>query len=112
MFWKRIVVGDQERVLVAKNGRFSAILDPGAYTIFIRPFQTLCVETFHVRNLVFQSDWSDFLVKERPAIVERFFTLVETTDDEVAIIHVDRKLYKVLPPGRRMLFWRGAEVSA
>ena len=112
MFWKRIVVGDQERVLIAKDGRFTAILEPGAYTIFVRPSQTLTVEKFNVRALVFQSDWADFLVKERPAIVERFFTKVETTDDEVSIISVDRRLYKVLPPGKRMLFWRGADVSA
>jgi regulator of protease activity HflC (stomatin/prohibitin superfamily) len=112
MFWKRIFVGDQERVLVSKDGRFTAILEPGAYTIFVRPFQTLGLEKYNVRDLVFQSTWADFLVKERPAIVDRFFTLVETTDDEVAIISVDRKLYKVLAPGKRMLFWRGAEMSA
>jgi regulator of protease activity HflC (stomatin/prohibitin superfamily) len=112
MFWKRIFVGDQERVLVSKDGRFTAILEPGAYTIFVRPFQTLGLEKYNVRDLVFQSTWADFLVKERPAIVDRFFTLVETTDDEVAIISVDRKLYKVLAPGKRMLFWRGADVSA
>src|SRR5690349_13021394 len=98
MFWKRILVGDQERVLVAKDGRFNTILEPGAYTILVRPLQTLRLETYNVRGLVFQSGWADFLVKERPAIVERFFTKVETTDDEVAIISVDRKLYKVLPP--------------
>src|SRR5271166_2661986 len=112
MFWKRIIIGDQERVLVMKDGRFDAILEPGAYTVFVKPFQALGVERYNVRDLVFQSNWADFLVKERPAIVERFFTKVETSDDEVAIIHVDRKLYKVLPPGKRLLFWRGAEVTA
>lgn len=112
MFWKRIIVGDQERLLVVKNGRFSAILEAGTYSIFMNPLHSLGFERYNVRDLVFQSDWADFLVKERPAIIERFFTMVETTDDEVAMIHVDRKLYKVLPPGKRMLFWRGAEVSA
>ncbi|HEX4750634.1 MAG TPA: slipin family protein [Bryobacteraceae bacterium] len=113
MLWKRIVVGDQERVLVAKNGRFDAILTPGAYRVFAAPGVSLEVEKFNVRDLVFHSAWTDYLVKERPEVVERHFMLVETNDVQVAMVYADGKLYKVLTPAKRVLFWRGpVEVTA
>jgi regulator of protease activity HflC (stomatin/prohibitin superfamily) len=113
MLWKRIIVGDQERALITKNGRFGGILAPGAYRLFVTPGVSLEVETHNVRELVFQSTWADYLAKERPEIAERYFTRVETNDLQVAIVYVDSKLYKVMLPAKRMLFWRGAvEVTA
>ena len=66
MLWKRIFVGDQERVLVVKNGRFETIIEPGDYRLFESPLATVAIETYNVRNLVFQSDWTDFPIKDRP----------------------------------------------
>ena len=118
MFWKRILVGDQERVLVTKNGRFVSILGPGEYRMFEGPKlfgfgSTLGFERFNIREIAFQSTWTEFLVKQRPEIVSRFFTVVETGDAEVAVLSFDGKLLKVIGPGKRILFWRGGvEVSA
>lgn len=113
MFWKRIVVGDQERVLVIKNGRFVGILMPGTHRVFTGPGVSLQLEKFNVRDLVFQSTWTDYLVKERPDVTERHFTLVETNDVQVGMVYADGKLYKVLTPAKRVLFWRGlVEVTA
>jgi regulator of protease activity HflC (stomatin/prohibitin superfamily) len=93
--------------LVAKNGRFDAILTPGTYRVFAVPGVSVEVEKFNVRDLVFTSAWTDYLVKERRDVVERHFTLVETNDVQVAMVYADRKLYKVLTPAKRVLFWRG-----
>lgn len=113
MLWKRIIVGDGERVLITKNGRFGGILSPGTYVIFVAPGESLEAEKHNTRDLLFQSDWADYLIKERPEIAGRYFTLVETSDVEVALVYADGKLYKVLPPAKRMLFWRGlADVTA
>jgi regulator of protease activity HflC (stomatin/prohibitin superfamily) len=108
MLWKRIIVGDQERALITKNGRFGGILAPGEYRLFILPGVSLDVEKYNVRDLVFQSSWADYLAKERPDIAERYFTRVETNDLQVAMVYVDSKLFKVMLPAKRMLFWRGA----
>jgi regulator of protease activity HflC (stomatin/prohibitin superfamily) len=111
MLWKRITVGDQERVLIAKNGRFSAILEPGDYRFLA--LNTLTTEKFKVCDLVFQSTWADFLLKKRPELVEKHFVKVETSDTEVAIVYVDSKLHQVLAPAKRLLFWRGtAEITS
>jgi regulator of protease activity HflC (stomatin/prohibitin superfamily) len=108
MLWKRIIVGDQERALITKNGRFGGILMPGEYRLFTLPGVSLNVEKYNVRDLVFQSTWADYLALERPDVAERHFTRVETNDLQVAMIYVDRKLFKVMLPAKRMLFWRGA----
>jgi hypothetical protein len=113
MLWKRIIVGDQERALISKNGRFGGIFTPGEYRLFTTPGVSLDVEKYNVRELVFQSTWADYLAKERPDIAERHFTRVETNDLQVAMVYVDRKLFKVMLPAKRLLFWRGAaEVTA
>jgi regulator of protease activity HflC (stomatin/prohibitin superfamily) len=113
MLWKRIVVGDQERVLVAKNGRFKGIFLPGEYRVFVAPGVSLEVEKHNVRDLVFRSTWADYLAQERLEVAERYFTRVETNDVQVAMVYVDGKLFSVLHPAKRVLYWRGAaEVKA
>jgi regulator of protease activity HflC (stomatin/prohibitin superfamily) len=108
MLWKRIVVGDQERILITKNGRFGGILSPGEYRMFVPPGDELETEKYNLRNLVFDSTWADYLVKERPQLVERYFTRVETNDVQIALVYVDAKLFSVLTPAKRVLFWREA----
>jgi len=113
MLWKRIVIGDQERALITKNGRFGGILAPGEYRLLTMPGVSLDVEKHNVRDLVFQSTWADYLAKERPEVADRHFTRVETNDLQVAMVYVDSKLFKVMLPAKRLLFWRGAaEVTA
>jgi hypothetical protein len=113
MLWKRMLVGSQERVLVIKNGRFEAILAPGEHRMFVAPWVSLEFERHNVRDLVFRSMWIDCLIKERPDVIERQFTLVETNEVQVGIVYIDGKLFQVLAPAKRVLFWRGeATVTA
>jgi regulator of protease activity HflC (stomatin/prohibitin superfamily) len=108
MLWKRIIVGDQERALITKNGRFGGILAPGEYRLIARPGVSLDVEKHNVRNPVFESAWADYLATERPEVAERHFTRVETNDSQVAMVYVDGMLFRVMLPAKRLLFWRGA----
>src|SRR3954466_235287 len=113
MLWKRVIVGDQERVLIAKNGRFSGILEPGQHRVFIPPGVSLETEKHNLRDLLFASKWADYLMKERPDLISHYFTRVETNDVQVAMVYVDNKLAEVLLPAKRVLYWRGlAEVTA
>jgi hypothetical protein len=108
MLWKQIIVGDQERALITKNGRFGGILAPGEYRLVTKPGVSLDVEKHNVRDLVFQSTWAEYLAEERPDVAERHFTLVETNHLQVAMVYVDGMLFQVMLPAKRMLFWRGA----
>jgi hypothetical protein len=108
MLWKRIIIGDQERAIISKNGRFGGIFTPGDYRLFVTPGVSFDVEKHNIRDLVFQSEWADYLAQERPEVAERHFTCFETNDLQVAMIYVDRQLFKVMLPAKRLLFWRGA----
>jgi regulator of protease activity HflC (stomatin/prohibitin superfamily) len=102
----RIIVGDNERVLLVRNKRFSRILGPGNYWIFTLG-AGIEQERHNIRDLVFTSEWADFIVKERPDVAAAYFTVVETSDSQVAVIAVERKLVRAIAPGKRVLFWRG-----
>jgi regulator of protease activity HflC (stomatin/prohibitin superfamily) len=110
-FLRRVLVGDQERALVTRQGRFERILEPGTYWIY---GLGLAVEKFNITLASeFASGWANFLVKERPELVSTYFKVVETGDAEVAAVSFDGKLARLVGPGRRVMFWRGPiEVTA
>ena len=110
LFIKRILVGDLERVFVIRKGRLAGILGPGEYWVF---GLGVVLEKHSVRELVLDSTWADYLATERPDLVADYFRVVETRDFEVAAVYLDRKLARVIGPGKRVLFWRGpVEVTA
>ena len=103
---RRILVGDNERVLLIRNKRFANILAPGEYRL-ITLLQGIEIERHSVKPLLFTSDWADFIVNQRPDLAERYFTVVETTATEVAIVSIDGRVARVFGPSARGLFWKG-----
>jgi regulator of protease activity HflC (stomatin/prohibitin superfamily) len=105
MLFKLIEVGDRERALLIDSGRLVRILEPGrhfALTVGRNIQAVVCP----LSEPAFRADWADVLVRERPEVVERYFTVVETRDAEVAIVYADGKTLRVIPPGKRVLFWQ------
>jgi regulator of protease activity HflC (stomatin/prohibitin superfamily) len=108
---RRVLVGDQERALVIRRGRFERMLGPGSYWIF--GLGVVVEQETIAPAPEFVSEWSPFLVKERAALLSTWFTAVETGDAEVAAVWFDGKLTRLIGPGRRVLYWRGSiEVTA
>lgn len=102
---RKVLVGDQERVLLIRKGRFAGILEPGEYWIFGTGVETV---KFNVNELVFENTWANYLVKEQPEVAARAFTMVETHDSEVALVFQDGKLARILGPGKRALYWKAS----
>jgi len=102
---RRVLVGDNERMLVIRRKRFERILGPGLYWIFGLDVE---IERYNVRGLVFASDWADTIVNTRPAVAAEFFTVVETLDSQSAVVYLDGKLARVIGPGQRVLYWKAA----
>lgn len=102
---ERIVVEEHQRVLLYKKGHFVDLLKPGSYH-FLNISGELTYETFDTNVLEFKSKYADVLIKKHPDVIERNFFLVDVADRQVAIVSVDGKMYKVLPPGSRQLFWK------
>ena len=103
---RRIVIGDNERVLVIRNRRFQDILGPGVHWMLTLG-RGITLERHNVRDLIFASEWADAMVKSRPEVVERHFTVVETREGQVAVVYLDGRAARVLAPGNRVLYWRG-----
>lgn len=108
LFWKKVHVGDQERALVTRNGRFVNILLPGTYHLFGTNLQ---VVTYNLSDKVLPNEWTEFLARERPDIVEQHFTEVATGDNDVALILLDGRVAGLLGPGRRVLYWKSARAT-
>jgi regulator of protease activity HflC (stomatin/prohibitin superfamily) len=102
---RRVLVGDNERVFVIRKGRFEDILAPGDY--WVVGFG-VTFERHDVKELVLFSEWTDFLAKQRWELVSRYFTVVETTDSQVAVVYFDDKVSRIVGPAKRVLFWRGS----
>jgi regulator of protease activity HflC (stomatin/prohibitin superfamily) len=105
--FRHVLVGDNERVLLIRSKRFTDVLGPGAYWIFTLG-RHVELERHNVKTLVFTSEWANYLVKERPELASRHFTVVETSDSQVAVVYLDGKAARVIAPGNRVLYWRGA----
>jgi regulator of protease activity HflC (stomatin/prohibitin superfamily) len=102
---RRVLVGDNERVLLIRKGRFAEILGPGEYWIVGLSVEAL---RYNVRDLVFSSEWENFIVNQRPEIAAEYFTVVETSASQVAVVYLDGRMARVILPLTRVLFWRGA----
>ena len=110
MFWERIVVHVDERLVLSRNRRFDRILVPGEYHVLVESLTSLESEKHSIANPVFRSRWADYLVRCRPEIVERHFVRVETSATQVGMVYVNGALFQVLVPAKRLLFWRDAAV--
>jgi regulator of protease activity HflC (stomatin/prohibitin superfamily) len=102
--FRRIIVGDNERVVLIRKRRFQKILGPGEYWLFAPGLEVII---YDLSEPIFASDWTNYLVNERQDIVSTYFDLVETSDSQVAVVYVDGKFNRILGPGVRVLYWRG-----
>ena len=57
---------------------------------------------------MYAGDWADYIANSRPEVAERYFTVVETADEQVALVCLDGRLSRVIGPSSRVLFWKGA----
>ena len=103
---RRILIGDNERVLVIRKRRFAEILEPGERWIFTLA-QEIELERYNVRDLVYAGEWADYIVNSRSGIATRSFTVVETSDAQVAVVYLDGRLARVIGASNRVLFWKG-----
>ncbi len=106
MSWFRISIGDAERAVLSRGGRFVSIVGPGVHYSFFPAAErhsTLLAE--------FRSPWVEILLRTRPDVVAEHFVIVETAERQVALLSVNGRLESVVGPGQRKLFWKPATVE-
>ena len=76
-------------ILVIRKRRFVEILGPGERWMFGRGIE---LPAHNVRDLVFAGEWADHIANHQPETAARFFTVVETSDGQVAVVYLDGRL--------------------
>ncbi len=105
LFTLRVVVKDDERAFLSRNGRFERVLGPGRH-VFLDPARRLTVETFNVVRAEFPADRYDVLAKSHPQVAAELFERVATDAYEVAIVSFDGHPTTVWPPFARRVYWK------
>jgi regulator of protease activity HflC (stomatin/prohibitin superfamily) len=104
--YQRIVIAQNERGLHLYDRRLAAILEPGVYRWF-DPLRRHEVQRYDLTVAEFNHPWLEVLLRTEPALVERYFQVVETGERQVGLIYKSGRLEGVLPPATRQAYWRG-----
>ena len=103
-----VLVSENERVLVLKNGRFSALLRPGRHAI-ANWGRTLEFEAYDLTASAFMTGkYAETLMRTRPDLAKAHLTELKTSADEVAVIYCSGKIHAVQSPERRTFLWTDA----
>jgi hypothetical protein len=84
MSWFRISIGDAERAVLSRGGRFLSLAGPGTHYRFFPS-----VETHSTLIAEFRSPWAEILLRTRPDIVAEHFVVVETAERQIALVTVN-----------------------
>ncbi len=100
-----LTLGETERALVMRKGRFDTILGPGRHAIARRHTEVL---TYDLSQPRFTSDLIDALMRNCPELAAAHFTEVRTGADEVVILVRDGRAWDVVTPDSRLVVWSDA----
>jgi len=101
---KKLKIKETQRVLVYKDGKIHKFLNPGLHR-FWRLWKYE-FEYFDITIPEFTTNWTNIIIKNHPHIVEQNFELINVKDNQVAVVFLDGKLYKVFEPGSTTLIWK------
>ena len=106
MFYRKFIVRKHERALLFRDGDFVKFLEPGVYR-FVDLVHVYTVERFAINEAAFEHRLQDFLVEKYPHQVARYFDVVTTGTDEIAVVYHDERVTSVVSPAQRKLFTKG-----
>jgi len=99
----RVVLREDERMLVLSKGRFKAILGAGEHFLNSKD---LLVERHVLDDPLFASRHAEALLRARPDLAEAHFDVVEAGADEVVTVLRKGVLIHVLDPGITAMLWK------
>ena len=102
----RIIVSENERVLVLHKGRFRDILGPGEHVL---PNRNLVTERHDLSKGLFASAYDQALFRERSDLAKRHLMVLQAEMGEAAALFRDGALFALsLSPKTRIAVWRDA----
>jgi hypothetical protein len=107
--WKlgmfKVIVKDDERAFLARDGRFERLLGPGRFTAF-DPRGHLVVETAKVVRAEIPADKALLLAKTHPHVAAENFEIVQLGPTDVAIVSFDGEPKHMVMPNTTRAFWK------
>lgn len=103
----RVIVPENDRAIVLRNGKFDRILRPGRHW-FPSLGEDIVVESYSLSQPEFAGTYAVALFHQRPDLAAAHLTEMRTAASEVAIIKRDGKLYGVQKPDARTVVWTDA----
>jgi regulator of protease activity HflC (stomatin/prohibitin superfamily) len=104
-FWFDVVVRDDERGFLSRDGRFVRLLAPGRFTSF-DPAQQLSVEVVKVVRADIAPERALLLQRTHRPVAEQNFEIVQAGPTEVAIVSFDGEPKHLVPPNTTRAYWK------
>ncbi len=104
-FFFTIIVRDDERAFLHRDGRFERLLGPGRFTAF-DPSRRLKAELVKIVRAELPADKALLLEKTHQAIAEQNLEIVQTAANEVAIVSFDGEAKHIVTPNATRAFWK------
>ena len=104
-FMFKIVVKDDERAFLTRDGRFERLLGPGRFTAFDYGGH-LAAEVVKVVRTEVPADKALMLARTHPDMAEEHFEIVQTDATEVAIVSLDGEPKHLVLPNTTRAFWK------
>jgi regulator of protease activity HflC (stomatin/prohibitin superfamily) len=105
VFRFEVVVKEDERAFLTRDGRFVRVLGPGRFAAF-DPRRRLTAEIVKVVRTEIAADKALLLARTHPEVAAEHFEIVQTGPNEIAIVSLDGEPnWRVLPNATRA-FWK------
>jgi regulator of protease activity HflC (stomatin/prohibitin superfamily) len=106
-FWFEVVVRDDERAFLTRDGRFVRLLHPGRYSAF-DPGRHLRAEVVNVVRAEIAPEKALLLQRTHRPVAEQNFEIVHAGPGEVAIVSFDGEPKHLVLPNTTRAFWKTA----
>ena len=104
-FQFKVVVKDDERAFLTRDGRFERLLGPGRFTAFDYG-RHLAAEIVKVVRTEIAADKALLIARMHPDVAEEHFEIVQAGPNEVAIVSLDGEPKHQVLPNTTRAFWK------
>ena len=105
LFKFKVVVKDDERAFLVRDGRFERLLGPGRF-IALDYGRRLTAEVVKVARAEIVADKALLFARSHPAVAAEHFEIVQVGSNEVAIISLDGEPKHLVLPNTTRAFWK------
>ena len=105
LFMFKVVVKDDERAFLVRDGRFERLLGPGRF-VALDYGRRLTAEVVKVARAEIAADKALLFANSHPAVAAEHFEIVQVGPNEVAIVSLDGEPKHLVLPNTTRAFWK------